>query len=70
MSQQHDFFLARATECRAAAEASTLANVRERNLRAAVAWEAMAARALRGEQAREKLAAEKAALAEAPPTCA
>jgi hypothetical protein len=65
MSQQHDFYLARAAEARDAAQSADLANVRERNLRAAVAWEAMAARAQRSDTAREKLAAEKAAAASA-----
>jgi len=63
MSAQHDFYLARAAEARAAAGESILDNVRERNLRAAEAWEAMAERTLRGDTAREKLAAEKAAAA-------
>lgn len=68
MSQQHDFYIARAAESHAAAEASSLTNVRERNLRAAMAWEAMAERALRGDEARERLAAEKAAALQAADT--
>ena len=62
MSAQHDFYAARAAEARAAADGSILDNVRERNLRAAAAWEAMADRTRRGDQAREKLAIEKAAM--------
>jgi ribonuclease E len=52
MSSQLDFYLARAAEARADAEAATLANVRERCLRAAAAWDAMAARAHRGDTMR------------------
>jgi hypothetical protein len=65
MSSQLDFYLARAAEARADAEASTLANVRERCLRAAAAWDAMAARAQRGDAMRARQEADKAALAEA-----
>ena len=63
MSTQHDFYEARAADARADAAAATLDNVRERCLRAAVAWEAMAARAHRGDVMRVRLAAEKAAAA-------
>ncbi|HEY0150027.1 MAG TPA: hypothetical protein VGB70_13625 [Allosphingosinicella sp.] len=59
MSAQHDFYAARAAEARADADAATLDNVRERCLRAADAWEAMAARAHRGDVLRAKQAAEK-----------
>jgi len=61
MSQQREFFLARAAEARRDAEASTLANVRERCLRAADAWTVMADRAERSERHREADAARKAA---------
>ena len=61
MSAQHDFYLARAAEARADADAATLDNVRERCLRSEAAWSEMAARAERGERMREKLIAEKAA---------
>jgi hypothetical protein len=64
MSAQHDFYAARAAEARSDAEAATLSNVRERCLRAADAWEAMATRAHRGDVARAKQAADKAAQAE------
>ena len=63
MSQQRDFYIARATEARRDAAAATLANVRERCLRAADAWEAMADRAERSERHREADAARKAAMA-------
>ncbi|HEX4737515.1 MAG TPA: hypothetical protein VH331_08135 [Allosphingosinicella sp.] len=63
MSTQHDFYEARAAEARRDAEAATLDNVRDRCLRAASAWEAMAARAHRGDTLRAKQAAEKEAAA-------
>jgi hypothetical protein len=59
MSVQHDFYVARAAEARADAEAATLDNVRDRCLRAAAAWEAMAARAHRSDVFRAKQEAEK-----------
>jgi hypothetical protein len=61
MSAQHEFYLARAAEARADADAATLDNVRDRCLRSEAAWSEMAARAERGERMREKLIAEKAA---------
>jgi hypothetical protein len=61
MSQQHEFYLARAAEANAEAEKATLDNVRDRCLRAEAAWSAMAARAERSDKARAKAAAEKAA---------
>jgi hypothetical protein len=61
MSNQHDFYIARATEARADAERATLDNVRDRCLRAAAAWDAMAARAHRTETMRAKQEAAKAA---------
>ena len=63
MSAQHDFYLARADEARAAADAATLANVRERCLRSEEAWRGMAARAERTDRAREKTLLAKAAAA-------
>jgi hypothetical protein len=63
MSTQHDFYLARAAEARADAEAASLDNVRDRSLRAAAAWEAMAARVQRGDTMRARLLAEKEAAA-------
>ena len=63
MSSQLEFYRARAAEARADAEAATLDNVRNRCLRAAEAWEAMAARAHRSDVFRAKQAAEKDAAA-------
>ncbi len=63
LSNQHDFYLARAAEARADAEAAVLDNVRERCLRSEAAWAEMAARAHRGDKMREKLAAEKQSVA-------
>jgi hypothetical protein len=60
---QLDFYLTRAAEAKRDAEAATLANVRERCLRAEAAWNEMAARADRGDKMRAKLDAEKAAAA-------
>ena len=60
---QLEFYLARAAEAKRDAEAATLANVRERCLRAEAAWSEMAARADRGDKMRAKLDAEKAAAA-------
>lgn len=67
MSQQRDFFIARAAEARRDADAATLSNVRERCLRAAEAWDAMADRALRSERHREADAARKAAMVDGEP---
>ncbi|HZG47858.1 MAG TPA: hypothetical protein VEZ41_16555 [Allosphingosinicella sp.] len=67
MSANHDFYLARAAEARADAEAAKLDNVRERSLRAEAAWTAMAERAGRSDRARERLADEKAASAAPAP---
>ncbi len=67
MSANHDFYLARAAEARADAEAAKLDNVRERSLRAEAAWTAMADRAGRSDRARERLADEKAAAAAPTP---
>ncbi len=61
MSNQHDFYLARAAEARADADAATLDNVRDRCLRSEAAWAEMAARAGRTEKMRAKTEAAKAA---------
>ena len=66
MSAQHDFYTARADEARADADAATLANVKERSLRAAAAWDAMAARAHRSDVHKAKAEAARVAAAEAP----
>lgn len=50
--KESDVFSIRAAECREQAEASALANVRERCLRAEAAWTAMATRSRRSEDAR------------------
>lgn len=47
-----DFYLARAAACRADADQAELTNVKERNLRAAAAWDVMADRAVRTERQR------------------
>ncbi|MEA3037946.1 MAG: hypothetical protein QOE79_459 [Sphingomonadales bacterium] len=63
MSSQFEFYRTRALEARADAEAATLDNVRERCLRAATAWDAMAARAERSDNHRAQAEAAKAAAA-------
>jgi hypothetical protein len=60
---QHEFYATRAAEARTDAGNATLDNVRDRCLRAAAAWEAMAARAGRNDAFRAKQAAEKEAAA-------
>lgn len=62
MTTTRSFYVARASEARADAAAASLANVRERCLRAAAAWEAMAERAARTDRMREEAEAKKAAL--------
>jgi hypothetical protein len=64
MSLTSDFYLARADECRREAEATSLANVRDRCLRSREAWLSMAHRLQRGEAMRDQAAAEKAPKAE------
>lgn len=65
MSQQHEFYLARAAEARRDAEAATLDNVRERCRRSEAAWTEMADRAERTEKMRTRQEAAKAAALEA-----
>ncbi len=55
-------YAARAAEARADADAATLANVRDRCLRAEAAWLDMAERAGRTDEARARHAAAKAAM--------
>ncbi|WP_374526329.1 hypothetical protein [Sphingopyxis sp.] len=55
MSATIDFYIAQAEKCTAEADASPLTQVRDRNLRAAAAWQAMADKLLHT----EKLRAEK-----------
>ena len=57
-------YRARAEQCRAEADAATLENVRERCLRAAEAWEQMAARVERTGRMRAETEARKAAMIE------
>ena len=60
-----DTYLARAEQARVDADEATLANVRERCLRAEAAWRDMAARAQRTERMRELALEAKQAAAEA-----
>lgn len=60
MSTHHEFYLERATAARRDADAATLTNVRDRCLRAAAAWDEMAARAARTERMRAEAEAKKA----------
>jgi len=64
MSTNEEFYRARATQARVDAEGAMLANVRDRCLRAAAAWEVMADRAHRTDRMRAEQEARKAALAE------
>lgn len=52
MSANLDFYLSQAEKCRVEAEASALTQVRDRNMRAAAAWQAMADKLARAETAR------------------
>ncbi len=52
MSTQSTFYLARATEERDKAQGSNLDNVRDGHLRAAAAWDALAARSLKADRMR------------------
>ena len=58
MSSQKLSFRQNAAKCRADADASDLANVRDRNLRAEAAWIAMAERQERTDAARAERGAE------------
>ena len=66
MSSHHDFLVARAQEARLEAETADLENVRERCLRAAAAWDAMAARLRKTESYRAAQLAAKAAITSSP----
>jgi len=57
---QLEFYLARAEQARADAEAATLEHVRERCLRSEAAWTALADRAERSERLKEAEAERKA----------
>ena len=65
MSVTSEFYLARAAECAREAEATLLANVRERARRSEEAWLAMANRLRKGERLRDEAAAKKALKVEA-----
>ena len=52
MSATIEFYVAQAEKCTAEAQASALTQVRDRNLRAAAAWQAMADKLERAETAR------------------
>ncbi|MBO9378240.1 hypothetical protein GG804_15835 [Sphingomonas histidinilytica] len=60
MSATSDFYLARAAESALLADATDLANVRDRWLRAESAWRAMAEKLVRSESKRAEAAIEKA----------
>jgi hypothetical protein len=64
MSQQHEFFLARAAQARSEADAASLPNVKDRCLRAVAAWEDMAARVERTEKQRARVEAARLARSE------
>ena len=67
MSSNREFYSERAAAARRDADAASLDNVRDRCLRAAAAWDAMAARAARTERGRAETEARKAAEAAALP---
>lgn len=52
MSATIEFYTAQADKCRTDADASSLTQVRDRNLRAAAAWQAMADKLLHAERLR------------------
>jgi hypothetical protein len=56
MSAASDFYLSQAESCMATADATGLAQVRDQNLRAASAWQGMADRVIRMEDARAEKA--------------
>ena len=60
---QLEFYLARAAQARADADAATLDNVRDRCLRSEAAWTQLADRAARTEQMRSAIVEAKAAAA-------
>lgn len=65
MSATSDFYLAQAEKCEAEAAESALTQVRDRNLRAAQAWRAMAERLVQTEATRARQVAAAAAKAQA-----
>ena len=61
MSATTEFSIAQADTCRTDADASSLTQVRDRNLRAAAAWQAMADKLLHSEKLRAEREAAVAA---------
>ena len=59
MHQSYEFYIARAKESAAAASAATLANVRDRELRAEKTWRGLAAQAHAVAKQRDKIVREK-----------
>jgi hypothetical protein len=59
MSITSDFYLARVAQCRREADETSLANVRDRCLRAAGVWQDLADRMLKGEAGRKQQALDK-----------
>lgn len=59
MSATSDFYLTQADKCASEAAATTLTQVRDRNLRAAAAWRSMAEKILLTEQSRARRDAAK-----------
>ena len=53
-SNQSSFYLTRADEERTKADAASLANVRDGHLRAAAAWDMLAARSVKSDRLREE----------------
>jgi hypothetical protein len=51
-SNQTDFYQARADECRARSDEAALQNVKDNQLRAAEAWDALAARSRKSDRLR------------------
>ncbi|WP_137753504.1 hypothetical protein [Sphingopyxis sp. L1A2A] len=68
MSNTSDFYLTQADKCAVDAAASTLSQVRDRNLRAEQAWRTMAERLIQTEATRARQAAITAAKVEANAT--
>jgi hypothetical protein len=61
-SQQTNFYQSQADEARARSDAASLQNVKDSQLRAAEAWEALAARSRKADLTRSAEATRKAAL--------
>ena len=70
MSATTEFYITQADKCRADADASSLTQVRDRNLRAAAAWQAMADKLLHSERLRAEKEARVVEAAETGTTAA